>query len=75
MMQKADFLKDRTKDVLFTLRIYEMYSKNMPSDILISQMCECYRRRYSALIQEYERECNSFTEVEDIYDRVQNQTC
>lgn len=53
-MFRTDFLEKRLDNLLFTLRIYEMYSKNAPSDIMLIQLCEKYRKKYECMLEKYE---------------------
>ena len=52
-MFRTDFLEKRLDNLLFTLRIYEMYSKNAPSDIMLTQLCEKYRKKYECMLEKY----------------------
>ncbi len=68
MVQRVAFLRKRIDDMLFILRIYEIYSKKMPSDILVAEMCSSYRSKCSALLEEYLSLCNGEGLTEVHYD-------
>ena len=52
-MPQTNLNKKRLDDLLFVLRIYEMYSKNAPYDIMLTRLCEEYRKKYEQLLDEY----------------------
>lgn len=53
MAYSEDLLIKRIEDVRFCLRLYENYSRKMPSDRVISQLCEKYRSMVVELVSEY----------------------
>ena len=65
MLRRAEILRKNIDDTLFALRIYRMYSRSEPSDVLASEMCDRYLSKYRELREEYLFLCGTedFTEV------------
>lgn len=53
MEHGEEILRKKIDDARFSLRLYEIYGRKMPSDKAASELCEKYRNLISALVKEY----------------------
>lgn len=51
MPDKECITNKRLENLMFTVRLYEMHADKMPSDRLLSQLCEMYRKKYVELLE------------------------
>lgn len=53
MTNSEELLRKKIEDVRFSLRLYEIYSRKMPSDTQAVLLCEKYKKLLSVLIEEH----------------------
>lgn len=53
MAYSKDILRKKIEDARFSLWMYEIYSRKMPTDKAVLHLCEKYRDLISALLMEY----------------------
>ena len=52
-MHSEEILRKKIDDARFSLRLYEIYARKMPSDRAAAELCERYRRLITQLVEEY----------------------
>lgn len=66
MVPSEELLRKKIEDACFSLRLYENYSRKMPSDKTVSELCEKYRNLIIRLLKEYGEKYGVEANVEDM---------